>query len=81
MAPRAALFEASYQAGVKKLRSSAAAPVVERQTPLVVWGTGNDIRDLVYIDDFIEGVLLAVDRPVNFSRSNSRQVPARQRGT
>jgi GDP-L-fucose synthase len=36
--------------------------VVERQSPLVVWGTGNDIRDLIYIDDFIEGMLLAVAR-------------------
>ncbi|MBM3646999.1 MAG: NAD-dependent epimerase/dehydratase family protein [Alphaproteobacteria bacterium] len=38
--------------------------VVERQTPLEVWGTGEDIRDLLYIDDFIDGLLaaFAVDR-------------------
>jgi GDP-L-fucose synthase len=32
---------------------------------LEVWGTGNDVRDLVYVDDFIEGVLaaFAADRP------------------
>lgn len=39
--------------------------VVERHTPLEVWGTGEDIRDLLYIDDFIDGLLAAfdVDRP------------------
>ena len=33
--------------------------VVERQAPLEVWGTGQDIRDLVYVDDFIDGMLAA----------------------
>jgi GDP-L-fucose synthase len=33
--------------------------VVERQSPLEVWGTGEDIRDLIYVDDFIDGVLAA----------------------
>jgi GDP-L-fucose synthase len=33
--------------------------VVERQTPFEVWGTGQDVRDLIYIDDFINGLLVA----------------------
>lgn len=33
--------------------------VIERHQPLEVWGTGNDVRDLIYIDDFIDGVLAA----------------------
>ena len=39
--------------------------VVERQRPLEVWGTGNDIRDLIYIDDFVAGLLaaFAVEQP------------------
>jgi GDP-L-fucose synthase len=39
--------------------------VVERHSPLEVWGTGNDVRDLVYVDDFIAGMLAAfgTDRP------------------
>jgi GDP-L-fucose synthase len=39
--------------------------VVERHSPLDVWGTGNDVRDLIYVDDFIEGILaaFAADRP------------------
>jgi GDP-L-fucose synthase len=39
--------------------------VVERHSPLEVWGNGQDVRDLVYVDDFIEGMLtaFAADRP------------------
>lgn len=33
--------------------------VAERLDPLEVWGTGGDIRDLIYIDDFLDGLLLA----------------------
>jgi GDP-L-fucose synthase len=33
--------------------------VAERQKPLQVWGTGEDIRDLIYIDDFMDGLLAA----------------------
>jgi len=44
--------------------------VIERQNPLKVWGTGDDIRDLVYIDDFIDALVLATEKidtydPVN----------------
>ena len=39
--------------------------VIERHNPLEVWGTGEDVRDLIYIDDFIEGLLaaFATDQP------------------
>jgi GDP-L-fucose synthase len=33
--------------------------VVERQSPLEVWGTGEDVRDVIHIDDFIDGMLAA----------------------
>jgi GDP-L-fucose synthase len=33
--------------------------VVERLSPLDVWGNGEDVRDLIYIDDFIDGLLAA----------------------
>ncbi len=44
--------------------------VVERHSPIEVWGTGDDIRDLIYIDDFIEALILAAEKmdtydPVN----------------
>ena len=37
--------------------------VVQRENPFVVWGTGNDVRDLLYIDDFLDGLLLAFSDP------------------
>lgn len=33
--------------------------VVERHKPLEVWGTGEDVRDLIYVDDFVDGTLAA----------------------
>jgi GDP-L-fucose synthase len=33
--------------------------VVERRHPLEVWGTGDDRRDLIFIDDFVDGVVAA----------------------
>jgi GDP-L-fucose synthase len=46
--------------------------VVERQNPLKVWGTGDDVRDLIYVDDFIDGLVLAAEKidtydPVNLA--------------
>jgi GDP-L-fucose synthase len=46
--------------------------VVERHNPIEVWGDGNDIKDFIYIDDFVEGVLLAMEKlntfmPVNIA--------------
>ena len=35
--------------------------VIKRYDPLEVWGTGTEVRDLIYIDDFIEGLLLAFE--------------------
>jgi GDP-L-fucose synthase len=34
--------------------------VVERHDPIEVWGTGDDVRDLIYVDDFVEAALLAL---------------------
>ena len=39
--------------------------MVLRSDPVEVWGTGEDVRDLIYIDDFLDGLLKAfhVDEP------------------
>jgi len=44
--------------------------VVERHDPFEVWGTGDDVRDWIYIDDVIDAMMLAVEKinsykPVN----------------
>lgn len=35
---------------------------IERHKPLEVWGDGNDIKDLIYVEDLIEGMLRAFER-------------------
>ena len=54
-----------YDFAVSHVTAALIRRVVERHKPLEVWGTGEDIRDLIYIDDFVEGVLAAFasDRP------------------
>ncbi|NJL71011.1 MAG: hypothetical protein HC888_05040 [Candidatus Competibacteraceae bacterium] len=32
---------------------------MERHRPIEVWGTGEDVRDLIFIDDFVAGALAA----------------------
>jgi GDP-L-fucose synthase len=44
--------------------------VVERQNPINVWGTGNDVRDLIYIDDFIDAMILAAEKIESFDPIN-----------
>ena len=44
--------------------------VVERQSPLEVWGTGDDIRDLIYVDDFVDGVMAAFATDLPFLAVN-----------
>lgn len=33
--------------------------VMDRHQPIEVWGTGDDVRDLIFIDDFIDGLMRA----------------------
>lgn len=44
--------------------------VVERHQPLEVWGTGDDVKDLIFIDDFIDGMLLAFEHPSDYLAVN-----------
>lgn len=44
--------------------------VVERHNPIEVWGTGDDIRDLVYVGDFIDAVLLAMQKIESYDPIN-----------
>ncbi len=43
---------------------------VERHNPLEVWGDGNDIKDLIYVGDFVEGMLLAMEKIDSFDPIN-----------
>ena len=44
--------------------------VVERQDPLEVWGTGEDVRDLIYADDFLDAMMLAMTKLEKFDPVN-----------
>ena len=46
--------------------------VVERHDPLEVWGDGNDLKEFIYIQDFIDGMLLVMEKiecfdPINIA--------------
>ncbi|OGE64830.1 hypothetical protein A3I48_01120 [Candidatus Daviesbacteria bacterium RIFCSPLOWO2_02_FULL_36_7] len=44
--------------------------VVERHIPLEVWGDGKDVKNFIYIEDFIEGLLLAMEKMNTFGQVN-----------
>jgi GDP-L-fucose synthase len=44
--------------------------VVERHDPISVWGDGKDIKDFIYIDDVVEGLLLAMEKINGFDVIN-----------
>ena len=44
--------------------------VVERHNPIKVWGDGQDVRDLIYIDDFVSGSLQALEYCKDFFSVN-----------
>ena len=44
--------------------------VAERHDPLEVWGTGEDVKDLIYIDDFLDGALLAFEKAGDYLAVN-----------
>ena len=44
--------------------------VVERQQPITIWGTGEEVRDIIYVDDFVAGVLAAFATEATFLAVN-----------
>lgn len=44
--------------------------VAERHDPIEVWGTGEDVRDLIYIDDFLDGLVRAAEVDDDFFTVN-----------
>lgn len=50
--------------------------VIERHAPLEVWGDGTDQKDFIYIQDFVDGMLLAMEKikkfePINIASGKS----------
>lgn len=44
--------------------------VVERHDPIEVWGDGTDSKDIIYISDMIDGLILAIEKIDNFDIIN-----------
>lgn len=44
--------------------------VVERMLPLEVWGTGDDMRDSIYVDDVIDAMMLAMAKVEKYNTFN-----------
>jgi len=44
--------------------------VAERHNPIEVWGDGNDIKDLLYVGDFVDGILVAMEKIETFDPVN-----------
>jgi GDP-L-fucose synthase len=43
---------------------------VERWNPLEVWGDGSEVRDVIYVDDMVEAMLLATQRISSYTAIN-----------
>lgn len=43
---------------------------VERHDPFIVWGDGTDLKDFLYIDDYIEGMLSSMEKLDGFKIIN-----------
>lgn len=51
--------------------------IAERHDPLIVWGDGNAVRDAVFIDDFVRGLVMCLDWPAgayNFATGHPMSV-------
>jgi len=44
--------------------------VVDRQDPLEVWGTGDDVRDLIHVGDMVDAMMIAMEKVVEYSALN-----------
>jgi GDP-L-fucose synthase len=44
--------------------------VVERHDPIKVWGDGRDIKDFIYVDDLVTGLILAMEKINGFDVVN-----------
>lgn len=44
--------------------------VATAENPMEIWGTGNDVRDLIYVDDFIDGMLAVFAKVERFDAVN-----------
>lgn len=44
--------------------------VAERQNPIEIWGDGQDVRDVIYVDDMVNAIILASEKVEKFEQIN-----------
>jgi GDP-L-fucose synthase len=44
--------------------------VIEKQNPIQVWGDGTDIRDVLYVDDMVDAMILSAETVEGFKQYN-----------
>jgi len=44
--------------------------VVDRQDPIEVWGNGDDVRDVIYVDDVVQAMVTAMDKFESYTAIN-----------
>lgn len=44
--------------------------IVEKQNPIEVWGDGKDIRDVLYVDDMVDAMILSSEKIESFEQIN-----------
>ncbi|MFH1996544.1 MAG: NAD-dependent epimerase/dehydratase family protein [Candidatus Omnitrophota bacterium] len=44
--------------------------VAQRHDPIQMWGTGDDVRDMIYVDDFVDALFLATEKIDTFDPVN-----------
>ena len=41
--------------------------IVNRDNPLVVWGNGEDVRDFIYVEDFVDACITILEKVDKYS--------------
>ena len=59
-----------YDFATSHVMSALIRRVVERHDPIEVWGTGDDVRDWIYIDDFIDAMILVTEKVESYNPIN-----------
>ena len=44
--------------------------VVEKHNPIEVWGDGEDIKDFIFVEDLVDGMMLAMEKIEDFDPVN-----------
>ena len=53
----------NFDPGTSHVIEATVRKVAEQQDPFVIWGTGEEVRDAIYIDDLAEAIALGADCP------------------